>query len=183
MAAYLALFKSLHIIGFVGWFGGLFYLVRMFVYHVEAFDKPEPAREILSRQYNIMEWRVYNIICVSGLLLTWIFGTIIIFYYGWDWFKYNPWLHVKIALVILLSGYQHYCKGIIKKLEKGIPVMSSFRFRLFNEVPTILLLAIVLLAVYKNTLDFGIALLGIVIFAVAIYLITRWYKSIRDQSN
>lgn len=181
MIEYIPLFKALHFVGLVGWFGGLFYLVRIFVYHVEAMDKVEPERSILTRQYNIMEWRVYKIICVSGLLLTWIFGTLIIFAYGWEWFKINTWLHFKIGLVILLSGYQHYCKSIIKKLEKGIPVMTSFRFRLFNEVPSILLLAIVLLAVFRNTLDFGKAMLGIVTFALAIYLITRAYRSMRDQ--
>jgi len=183
MADYLSLCKALHILGFVGWFGGLFYLVRIFVYHVEALNKSEPEREILTRQYNIMEWRVYKIICISGMLLTWVFGTMMICIYGWEWFKVNTWLHVKIGLVILLSGYQHYCKSIIKKLEKGIPVMTSFRFRLFNEVPSIFLLAIVLLAVYKNTIDFGLALLGILTFAVLIYLIARAYRSMRDQSN
>lgn len=175
--------KALHIFGFVGWFGGLFYLVRIFVYHVEAFEKPEPDRSVLIKQYNIMEWRVYNIICIAGLLLTWIFGTIMIFYYGWEWFKVNTWLHFKVFLVILLSGYQHYCKGVIKKLEKEVPVMTSFRFRLFNEVPSILLLAIALLAVYKNTLNTSMALLGIFTFALVIYFITRSYRSIRDKAD
>ena len=60
---YLQFFKAIHVVGFVAWFAGMFYLVRMFVYHVEAFDKTQPERDILARQFNLMEWRVYKIIC------------------------------------------------------------------------------------------------------------------------
>ena len=181
---YLLLFKSIHIVGAVAWFGGLFYLVRIFVYHVEAFDKDEPDQSILIGQYQIMESRVYKIICVPGLLITWIFGMLTIAAYmetmGWSWWELNTWFHSKFLLIIFLTGYQHWCKAIMKKLHTGKVVMSSFRTRLFNEVPTILLLGIVLMAVYRNTLNSVYAFAGILIFGIVLYLFARWYKSKRS---
>ncbi len=185
MNDYILLFKSLHIVGAVAWFGGLFYLVRIFVYHVEAFDKVQPDRDILIKQYKLMESRVYRIICVPGLLITWIFGSLIIATYldtnGTSWLRINGWMHSKLVVVILLSGYQHYCKSLMKQLSEGQKKMNSFQTRLFNEVPTILLVIIVLLAVYRNTLDSGIAFLGIFIFGIALVIFTKWYKSKRIE--
>lgn len=179
----LPLIKSLHIVGAVGWFGGLFYLVRIFVYHKEALSLPSPDREILIKQYRIMEDRVYRIICKQGMYITWVFGILMIFLYGMDWMAANGWLHVKLLLVVLLTGYQHYCKGIIRKLADDTATYSSFGFRLLNEVPSILLLMIVLLAVYRNTIDYPKAILGIAIFGLLIYLIARRYKTLREHNE
>ena len=180
---YLLFFKSIHIVGAVAWFAGLFYLVRIFVYHVEALQKPNPEKDILIRQFTLMESRVYRIICVPALLITWIFGVLIIVGYvdaqGFSWFKVNGWMHTKLLLVILLSGYQHFCKALMKKLAKGTYVFSSMQTRLLNEVPTILLLLIVLLAVYRNTLNYLYTLAGIIIFGILLYAGTKWYKSRR----
>jgi len=185
MSEYLLLFKSLHIIGAVGWFGGMFLLVRLFVYHTEAFDKGQSDQDILIKQYKLMESRVYRIICIPGMLLTWTFGSMMIATYldsqGLGWLKANGWLHSKLLFVVLLSGYQHYCKSYINKLGAGKPSMNSFQTRLFNEVPTIFLVIIVLLAVYRNTLNSGIALIGIVIFGIVLYVFTKWYKSLRKD--
>ena len=179
----LPLMKSLHIVGAVGWFGGLFYLVRIFVYHKEAMSLDGPDRDILIKQYRIMEDRVYRIICKQGMYITWIFGLLMISTYGLEWLASNGWLHVKLLLVVLLTGYQHYFKRIIRNLAEDTASFSSFGFRLLNEVPSIMLLMIVLLAVYKNTLDYPKAILGIAIFGLLIYLIARRYKSIREKSN
>lgn len=182
---YLLLFKSLHIIGAVAWFAGLFYLVRIFVYHVEAMAKPQPERDILLQQFILMESRVYRIICVPALLITWIFGSLIIAAYldaqGSSWLRLNGWMHVKITMVILLSGYQHYCKRLMKKLANNEYAHNSFQTRLLNEVPTIFLVLIVLLAVYRNTLNSWYAFVGIVIFGIVLYLGTKWYKSVRTS--
>ena len=178
---FLPLFKTLHIVGAVGWFGGLFYLVRIFVYHKEAMSLPSPEREILIKQYRIMEDRVYRIICTYGMNITWIFGLLMIVTNGMDWLAANSWLHIKLLLVVLLSGYQHYCKRIISNLAEDSATFSSFGFRLLNEVPSIMLLMIVLLAVYRNTIDYPKAILGIAIFGLLIYLIARRYKTIRDN--
>ena len=177
------LFKSLHIVGFTAWFAGLFYLVRMFVYHREAFDKPEPARSILINQHHIMQWRVYKIIMTPAMVLTWTCGTIMLFAYGWEWFVANIWLHWKLGLLFLLTGYHHYCKGIIRRLEKGEAVMTSFQFRLFNELPTLFLLTIVLLAVYRSRLNFLIAFGFILLFALLLFTAAKLYKRHRSKKT
>ena len=177
------LFKALHIFGFTAWFAGLFYLVRMFVYHREAFDMEEPKRSILVEQHNMMEWRVYKIIMTPAMVLTWTCGTIMIVLYGWDWFVLNTWLHIKLFLLFLLSGYHHSCKSIIKRLEKGEQVMTSFQFRLYNEVPTLFLLSIVLLAVYRSGLNFLMAFGGILIFGFLLFSGAKLYKRMREKGK
>ncbi|MEL6124349.1 MAG: CopD family protein [Bacteroidota bacterium] len=177
------LLKALHLVAMVAWFGGLFYLVRIFVYHAEAFDRPDAERAILVPQYEIMEERVMRIICRPAMLLTWTFGMLLLFCQGWDWFKVQYWMHLKLFLLILLSGYTDYNSLIRKRLKGGKMVMSSFRFRLWNEVPTLLLLAIILLAVYRNSLAFGQAFLGILIFGMTLFFFAKRYKAIRRKSN
>lgn len=173
------LFKALHIIGFVSWFAGMFYLVRMFVYHVEAMDKEEPEKSILVRQLSLMENRVYKIICVPAMNITWIFGIAMLIYHGLDWIKINSWFHAKLLLLILLTGYHARNKGIIKELGEGKLVMNSFNFRLYNEVPTLFLVSIVLLAVYKNNLNYLYAICGIIGFGLILFGITKVYKKHR----
>lgn len=172
----------MHLIAMVAWFAGLFYLVRLFVYHREAFEKTGEERDILCRQYHIMEDRLFRIICQPAIGLVWFFGLAMIFYNGWEWFKENNWLHVKVFLVFLLSGYHEYNKEIIKKLKEGRFVMSPFKFRLYNEVPTLFLLSIVLIAVYKNLLNFGYTFVGVLIFGAILFLIARFYKKSRLRS-
>lgn len=185
MGEYLLLFKSLHIVGAVAWFGGMFYLARIFVYHVEAFAKSESERQVLLPQFELMEWRAYRIICTPGMVLTWIFGCLIIAGYvdlqGWEWFKVQSWLHVKLAAVFLLSGYQGQCKKNIDMLKEGKIPLSSFKMRLFNEVPTVMLVLIVLLAVYKNYINAGITLVGIIAFMILLVVFTKWYKKLREK--
>lgn len=176
-------FKSLHIVGFVSWFAGLFYLVRMFVYHRESFDKAEPERSILIKQFNTMQWRVYKIIMTPAMVLTWVCGTVMLCIYGWDWWCVNIWMHFKFGLLILLTGYHHYCKKIIKRLETGEFVMTSFQFRLFNELPTLFLLSIVLLAVYRNAGDFFLVFGGVLAFGCLLFLSAKAYKKSREQND
>lgn len=178
----LFLFKSLHIVGFVAWFAGLFYLVRMFVYHREAHDEVQPKRDILTQQFHLMEQRVYKIICNPAMMLTWICGLAMIFLYGWEWFKVNSWLHIKLVLLLGLTYYHLWCKKMIIKLEKGDFSMSSHRWRLLNEVPTVFLLAIVLLAVYRNALDFAYALAGIMGFMILLMMGVRAYRKARERN-
>lgn len=173
------LLKSLHLIFMVAWFVGLFYLIRLFVYHVEAMDKPEPDNSILTAQYCIMEDRLFRIIMKPAMIGTWICGVAMIVIRGMDYFQVNYWLHAKLLLVFLLSGYTEYAGKMIKKLAKGQKLMSSYRMRLFNEVPTLFLVTIILLAVYKNLLNFGYTIVGIILFAIALILMTRVYRRIR----
>jgi len=179
----LLLLKALHIIGFTAWFAGLFYLVRMFVYHTEAYDKPQPEQDILRQQLHIMETKVYKIICNPAMILTYVCGTMMIVDYGMDWFKVNGWLHVKLMLIFFLTGYHHYCKSLIRKLETARTGFSSFQFRLFNELPSLFLIAIVLLAVFKNKLNFIYAIIGILIAGLLMYLIARIYRKKRERTT
>ena len=176
-------FKVIHIVGFVAWFSGLFYLIRMFVYYAEALDKGEPDRTILSDQFKLMQDRVYRIITIPALNTTWIFGITMIVMYGWEWFKLSHWLHLKLVLLFGLSYYTYYCGDIVKKISKGEPTFSSQKFRMLNEVPTLFLLCIVLLAILKNLKTFAMTIPAIVLFGLALYLGVKWYKGYRMKNG
>ena len=181
--------KALHVIGFVSWFAGLFYLVRLFVYHAEADEKKtEEEAKVLKPQYELMERKLYTIITSPAMIITWIGGlTMIVLGYVDDtvvnWIETGNWLELKLVLVIILSGYTGYCKKIMRSLKAGKLPMSSERFRLFNEFPTLFLAAIVLLAVYKSFLNFGIALAGLVAFGVALGIGVKLYKKAREKAG
>ena len=147
-------FKAFHLIGIVVWFAGLFYLVRLFVYHAEANQEPEPAQTILKNQYAIMEKRLYSIITTPGMIVTVVCAIGLIS--TEPAVLKQPWLHIKLALVLLLIGYHHYCKRIMKQLAKGEFQWTGQQFRALNEAPTIMLVLIVLLAVFKNNLPLDI---------------------------
>ncbi|MCS6959600.1 MAG: protoporphyrinogen oxidase HemJ [Pseudanabaenaceae cyanobacterium SKYGB_i_bin29] len=168
-------FKAFHIIAMVAWFGGLFYLPRLFVYHVEANEQPEPARSILKNQYALMEKRLYGIIMNPGMMLT-IGMAIAMLVVQPDLLK-QGWLHIKIALATLLLGYHLYCKRLMRMLEAGTCQWTSKQLRAFNEVPTLLLAVIVLLVIFKDGLPWDVTSIGVVIttilFAVAIQLYAR----------
>lgn len=143
-------FKAFHIIGFVVWFAGLFYLVRLFVYHAEAVTKPEPAQSILKEQFALMERRLYNLITMPGMVLTVAMAIALVSTEPQvlrDW-----WLHIKLTLVALLIGYHFYCGYLIKRLAADECQWTGQQFRAFNEVPTVFLLVIVMLAIFKNSI-------------------------------
>jgi putative membrane protein len=173
--------KAFHIIGFVSWFAGLFYLVRLFVYHVEANEKPEPEKSILQKQYTYMEWRLYNIITTPAMVLTLCFGISMLFINP-AWLQ-SGWMHAKLGLLVALIGYHHWCKTVIKRLERGEMPFNSFQFRLLNELPTIFLVSIVLLAVLKNTLNMLYAFGGVFLFGMALFVAARQYKKYRLKNE
>ncbi len=161
-------FKSFHIVGFTVWFAGLFYLVRLFIYHVEANDKPEPARSILKEQYQVMEQRLYSIITNPGMFVTIAMAIGIIS--TEPEIIHERWLHVKIGLVVLLIGYHHYCKSLMKKLAVDECKWSGQQLRAFNELPTLFLVTIVLLAIFKNSLPTDLTsylIVGLVVLMAA----------------
>ncbi len=157
-------FKSFHIVAFVSWFAGLFYLPRLFVYHTEANEQPEAAREILKKQYSIMEKRLMKIIMTPAMVVTLLMAAGML-YYSPELLK-QTWLHVKMGLVLIMIGYHFYCQRIIKKLEAGETPLSAQQFRWFNEFPTFFLVVIVLLAIFKN--DIPRDATGYVVVAMAI---------------
>lgn len=174
-------FKAFHLIGIVVWFAGLFYLVRLFVYHAEASQQPEPARTILQDQYQLMEKRLYNIITTPGMLLTVAMAAGLI--YTEPEVLKSGWLHIKLALVVLLIGYHHFCKRIMKRLAKGECNWSGQQFRALNEAPTVLLVAIVLLAVFKNNLPLDLTTWLIVALVVAMAASIQLYARKRRKDK
>ena len=180
------LFKALHIIGFVAWFAGLFYLVRMFVHHVSSLQRPEPDRSILAEKFIEMEGLVYRVIVNPAMMITWTFGLSMLvyntYYFGGAWWRANGWMHVKLVLLLLLVGYQLWAKGIMKKLKTGTVPYSDYQFRLANEIPTLFLLAIVLLAVFRGLLNYLIALGVVIAFGAVLVLFTKWYKQRRERA-
>jgi protoporphyrinogen IX oxidase len=171
-------FKAFHLIGAVAWFAGLFYLVRMFVYHVEADQKPEALRGPFKEQFKLMESRVYKVICNPAMMITWICGLSMTLLVPSYWTM--GWFHVKFTLIILLTGYHLWCKHIIKKLERGEKPFDSFQFRLLNELPTLFLVSIVLLGVLKDMLNVLYALGGVIVFGVVLYIFAKAYRKRRE---
>ena len=174
-------FKAFHLIGVVVWFAGLFYLVRLFVYHAEAEQEPEPARSILKKQYGLMEKRLYSIITTPGMLLT-VAMAIGLISTEPEILK-SGWLHAKLALVLLLIGYHHYCKRIMKKLANNECKWTGQQFRALNEAPTIMLVLIVLLAVFKNNLPLDLTTWLVVALVVTMVASIQLYAKKRRQNQ
>lgn len=170
-------FKAFHVIGIVVWFAGLFYLVRLFVYHAEADDQPQPAQTILKQQYEIMEKRLYNIITTPGMAVT-VAMAIGLISTEPEILK-SGWLHIKLAFVALLLGYHFYCGRIMKQLEKGECQWTGQQFRALNEAPTILLVVIVLLAVFKNNLPLDLTTWLVVALVIAMAASIQLYAKKR----
>jgi len=131
--------KIAHIISLIAWFAGLFYLLRLFVYHVENSSNAEMANI-----FKTMEYRLLRVIMNPAMISTWIFGGGLIHYVG-----FAGWLYVKIFLVLILSIFHMYLAKIRKNLEKKNYIYSSKYLRIINEFPTILLVLIVILVILK----------------------------------
>lgn len=174
--------KSLHLIFLISWFAGLFYLPRLLVYHAEAQEKEASERDILSRQFEKMEALLFNAIMQPAMVLTWLSGTTLIYMAWWDSFGLQAWLHWKLAFVWGITLYHGACWYLIRAFKQGNFIISSQGLRFFNEIATILLVAVVFLVVAKNTVDFGYALLGFFLFALLIMLAVYTVKRLRNKS-
>ena len=137
------LFKSLHIISVISWMAGLLYLPRIFVYHVENKEKKE-----VTDIFEVMEKRLFSYIMLPAMIFTWIFGLILVYLNGIEIFS-QLWMQIKIVLVILLSAYNDYLGKCLVSLKNNSNARSSKFFRIINEVPTIILIFIVFLVIFK----------------------------------
>ena len=140
---YYLLFKSLHLIAVISWMAGLLYLPRIFVYHVENSEKKETT-EI----FEVMEKRLYFYIMRPAMILSWIFGIILIYISGVDIFS-QLWMHIKLGLVVLLTIYHEYLGICLRSLKLKTNTKTSKFFRIINEVPTIILIFIIFIVVFK----------------------------------
>lgn len=134
--------KALHIFFMVAWMAGIFYLPRLFVYFAENEDPN------LRKVFNVMQRRLWFFVAPFALL-TLIFGVWLIAIYGMDWFRASTWLHVKLALLVGLYVYYGYLYKIMRDLATGRNIRSSKFYRILNEAPVLVLLAIVILAIVK----------------------------------
>ncbi len=170
--------KALHIIFVVTWFSGLFYIVRLFVYSAEANQKSEPERSILLNQFSMMQKRLWYGITWPSAILTLIFGTSIGFLYG----SLPSWLLVKLIFVLLLFIYHLSLHSIFRQQQKENFKWSSQRLRLWNELATLFLIAIVMLAVVKELMSFVWGIAGLIAFAVILLIAIRIYKKYRNRN-
>lgn len=171
--------KSLHLIFVVTWFAGLFYIVRLFIYHTESREKPEEERRILNKQFTIMEKRLWYGITWPSAILTLLFGLSMI--HNFFPLTAHPWLMVKIAFVILLFLYHLSCGRILKQIQLGKSNWTGMQLRMWNEVATIFLVAIVFLVILKSVLHMGYGLLGLVVLMIVLMAAIRFYKAIRSS--
>ena len=176
--------KSLHLIFVITWFAGLFYIVRLFVYHAEAKQKPQPEQDILIKQYQLMQYRLWYIITWPSAVLASIFGFWLIFFTpnGKTWLQ-MPWMHVKLGFVFLLYIYHAKCHQFYLQLQKNEVKKSSNFFRLWNEGATLILFAVVFLVILKSAINWIYGVIGIFVFSILIMLGFKFYKKIRERNE
>jgi putative membrane protein len=167
--------KAVHIVGFISWFAGLFYLVRLFIYHAEAGDRAEPDRSILRTQLQAMQARLWKIITLPAMVITFA-GGITMVVLSWP---VERWLHYKFVWLALLLVYNFACGSILQRQAAGTSTWSSARLRIFNEVATLLMAAIVFLAVFRSSMSAIWGALGLLGLGIALMIGIRVYRRIR----
>ena len=171
-------FKSLHIVGVVVWFAGLFYLVRLFIYHREAASLEPPLRQAFETQYALMERRLANIITTPGMVVAVVCAAGLL--------SVNPawlqqgWMHAKLAFVAALLAYHAFCYRLMGRLQRGECGWSGRQLRALNELPTLLLVVVVMLVVFKDQFPTGAAtwflVALVVLMAASIQFYARWRR-------
>jgi putative membrane protein len=172
---------AIHIIFVVSWMAGLFYIVRLFIYHTEANDKPEAERIILQKQFEVMESKLWNIITQPAMILS-VSAGLLMLYLNQSLLQ-TDWMWVKLGFVGGLLIYHMVCQNIISQLKRGKFWMTSTQLRLWNELATIFLVAIVFTVILKSAIDWIYGLLGLVAFAAIIMVAVKLYKKQREKSQ
>ena len=176
--------KALHIIFIVTWFAGLFYMPRLFIYNTEANAKEPVVREALQAQFSIMMKRLWFGITWPSAILTLILGPWVMFNGGWDKILLLPetkWLLVKLAFVVLLYAYHFSLHIILRQELKGEFRYSSQQLRIWNEIATIFLIAIIMLVVVKQNISLLWGLGGLIAFIFLLMSAIKIYKSLREK--
>jgi len=172
--------KALHLIFVVTWFAGLFYMPRLFVYHIEAQDETEPARGILSKQLKLMSKRLWFIITWPSAILCTLFAVwLLLLMPGW---LSQPWMHVKLFFVLMLFVYHGYTQRIYDQLQRDDIRFTARFMRIYNEGSTLILFSVVFLVIVKSALNWIFGVLALFLLAVLLMLGIRLYKRIRDKN-
>lgn len=170
---------ALHIIFIVTWFAGMFYMPRLFIYNTEANDKTDIEKKMLQSQFNIMMKRLWFGITWPSAILTLILGPLV--WYNKYRFALPDWLGIKLIFVFLLYLYFFSLHRIFKQQVKGIFKYTSQQLRVWNEVATVFLIAIVMLAVVKEALSFVWGLAGLIGFMIVLMAAIKIYKKVREK--
>lgn len=178
--------KAIHIIFIVTWFAGLFYIVRLFIYHTEANEKSEPERSILQKQFSIMIKRLWLGITWPSAIITLVLGPWLMIQGNWHTTLGDPfgkWLLIKLIFVAALYAYHFSLHKIFIQQRKHVFRYSSQQLRIWNEVATVFLFAIVFLATVKQTLSFFWGLVGLAALVVVLLVAIRIYKTLRRPKH
>lgn len=173
--------KALHIIFVVTWFAGLFYIVRLFVYHSEAEGKPEPEKSILQNQYKIMERRLWYGITWPSMIATLIFGSWMVI--EMPALLSQAYFIVKLFFVAGLVYYHLHCHTMFLNYQNNRIKYSSLKQRVWNEFATLFLVSIVFIIVLKSSTNFIYGLLGLIILSIAIFAAIHIYKKNRESNK
>lgn len=173
--------KSFHLIFVITWFAGLFYIVRLFVYHIEANGKPSPEKEILTKQYKLMAYRLWYIITWPSAVLATVFAIALLCIMP-EWLQ-QGWMHVKLTFVLLLILYHLKCHQIFRQLQRDEIKHTTNFMRLWNEGATFILFAVVFLVILKSAINWVFGVIGIFVLAIVLMLGYKLYKRIRERNQ
>ena len=171
--------KSLHLIFVITWFAGLFYIPRLFIYHIEASQKSLPEKEILSTQLKLMSMRLWYIITWPSAILALLFAIWLMILAPY-WIE-QPWMHAKLGFVVVLIGYHIKTHLIFKHLQNDEILYSSNFMRFWNEGATLILFAVVFLVILKDTLNMVYGMLALLGLAIVLVFGIRLYKKTRKE--
>ncbi len=180
MIEYYDYIKSLHLIFVITWFAGLFYIPRLFVYHIEAAAKNEPHRTILITQLKIMTKRLWFIITWPSLILASIFAYWMLYLMP-AWLE-QDWMLIKLGFVVLLYMYHLKCHQIYKQLQNDVIKWNSNHMRIWNEGSTIILFSVIFLVIVRDAINWIYGVMGIVTLSVVLMLGIKLYKRIRKKT-
>lgn len=180
MIEYYNYIKSLHLIFVITWFTGLFYIPRLFMYHIEASEKQSPDKEILTKQLKLMTKRLWYIITWPSAILATLFALCLL--------ALNPnlvllsWMQVKLGFVVLLIAYHIKNHLIFKQLQGNMVKYTTKYMRIWNEGATLILFAIIFLVLVKSAINWIFGVIGILVLGILLMLGIRLYKRIRDKN-
>ena len=172
--------KSLHLIFVITWFAGLFYIPRLFIYHIEASEKPSPDRGILTTQLKMMTKRLWFIITWPSAILATLFAVWLLILIP-DWLQ-QSWMHVKLAFVVVLFLYHFKCHHLFKQLQQDKISWTSTQMRLWNEVSTLILFAVIFLVIVRDAVNWIYGVIGIFLLAGMLMLGVKIYKRLRAKN-
>lgn len=145
LATYYPWLLAFHIMSLISWMAGIFYLPRIYVYHAER----AAVGSELSETYKVMELKLFRLIMNPAMISTWIFGLLMLWANGWDWIVASGWMQVKLVLISAMTWFHHWLGRRRKEFAADANTRTGRTYRLMNEVPTLLMIAIVILAVVK----------------------------------